>query len=143
MGVFLLQLDQSWGPHSVDRFASHLNNKCETFSSRWWVSGTSVIDAFAQMWNYDVNWLVPPPCLIAKCIDKMHDDKAVGTLIAPKWKSAPFWPCLINMDGSVRHFIKEIKVLREKGVVQTGWGNNGCFASAQLPFDLLALKIRF
>ena len=22
-----LQLDQSWGPHSVDRFASHLNNK--------------------------------------------------------------------------------------------------------------------
>ena len=82
-----LQLDKSWGPHSVDRFASHLNNKCETFNSRWWVPGTSGIDAFAQMWNYDVNWLVPPPRLIAKCIDKMHDDKAVGTLIAPKWKS--------------------------------------------------------
>ena len=43
-------LDRKWGPHSVDRFASHFNNKCMRFNSRRWVPGTEAINALEENW---------------------------------------------------------------------------------------------
>lgn len=33
------KLNNLWGPHMVDRFSSHFNNKCDRFNSKWWVPG--------------------------------------------------------------------------------------------------------
>ena len=62
-------LDNKWGPHSVDRFASNLNNQCKRFNSRWWCPGTEGVDAFGQSWANEVNWLVPPPRLILSIVE--------------------------------------------------------------------------
>ena len=91
-------LDTLWGPHAYDRFASDYNTKCKLFSSRWWCPGTAAIDAFSISWNEHNSWLVPPPRLISKCLKKLVNDGGRGTLIAPKWLFAPFWP-LFYPDG--------------------------------------------
>ena len=139
--VLFQSLDSQWGIYTVDRFASHLNNKCKRFNSRWWVPGTEAVDALLQFWGRDLNWLVPPPRLIAKCFDKMQSEEANGTMVIPQWKSSPFWPCLLNAEGEFKRCISEVKNLGKIGVTVSGNGNNGFFSKDQLPFDMLALKI--
>ena len=89
-------LDQQWGPHSVDRFATDYNTKCRRFNSRWWCPGTEAVEAIEENWANNINWLVPPPRLISKALTKLKVDKARGTLIVPEWRSAPFWALLAS-----------------------------------------------
>ena len=44
------RIDQAWGPHSIDRFANHLNAKLPRFNSRFWNPGAEGIDAFVMDW---------------------------------------------------------------------------------------------
>lgn len=134
------QLSLAWGPFTIDRFASHLNNKCKRFNSRWWVPGTEAVDAVSQFWGHDNNWLVPPPRLVAVCIEKLISEKSNGTLIIPAWKSSPYWPCLMDDKGFFKGCIKEVVNLSRNNVIIPGKGNNGIFARESLPFDILALK---
>ena len=61
--VFLM-LDNVWGPHTVDRFASHFNTQLTCFNSRFACSQTEAVDAFTVDWSGENNWLCPPPGLI-------------------------------------------------------------------------------
>ena len=56
-------LDELWGTHTCDRFASDYNTKCKNFNSNL-CKGTAGIDAFKQLWYKDNNWLDPPPSQI-------------------------------------------------------------------------------
>lgn len=89
------------------------------------------------------NWLVPPPRLAASCIDKIITEKANCTLIVPTWKSAPFWPSLINKNGNYKEFITDYLDLGRLDVVVPGKGNNGCFSKYPLAFSMLALRCAF
>ena len=84
------QLDQLWGPHSIDRFASSYNAKLSRFNSRFLQPGTEAVDAFTQDWSSENNWLLPPICLIGKLLSYVHESKAFGTLIVPMRKSSYF-----------------------------------------------------
>ena len=134
-------LDRIWGKHTMDRFASHFNSKCRKFNSRWWVPGTEAVDAMVQSWKQENNWLVPPPRLVASCLEKIENERAVCTLIIPKWKSASFWPCLFTQDGIYKRHIKHVINLHNNDVVVPGKGNNGIFAKNPLSFDMLAIRI--
>nr|XP_022336293.1 uncharacterized protein LOC111132768 [Crassostrea virginica] len=70
--------EKMWGIHTIDRFATHYNKKCERFNSKYWCPGTEAIDAFTQGWVCENNWLVPPPSLISRVINKMLAEKASG-----------------------------------------------------------------
>jgi hypothetical protein len=137
------QLDQEWGPHSVDRFASHLNNYCARFNSRWWVPGTEAINALEQDWSRDVNWLVPPPRLALACVNKLVAERATCTLVVPKWKSASFWPCIVQTKDTFKSFIKDFRFLKRDCIVSSGKGNNGCFGNRPLKFDMIAFRCSF
>ncbi|XP_045211850.2 uncharacterized protein LOC123563229 isoform X1 [Mercenaria mercenaria] len=134
------RIDCLWGPHTIDRFASHLNNKCSRFNSRWWVPGTKGIDSLNEVWKNENNWLVPPTRLIVDCINKINSEHVECSLIIPKWKSAPFWPLLLNEDGNFKYFIKQTLNLSRSNVV-VGNGYNGTFDNEPLKFDMIALKI--
>ena len=41
-------IDSVWGPHSVDRFANHVNAKLPRFNSIFWNPGSEGIDAFVM-----------------------------------------------------------------------------------------------
>ena len=136
------QLNQTWGPHHVDRFASSHNKKCVRYNSRWWFSGTEAVNAFNQNWAAGLNWVVPPPRLATQVISKLEKERANCTLILPMWKSAPFWPMIANAQG-FKNFVDTHVVLDKLHCVLPGQGNNGVFGKAPLPFHMVALKIRF
>ena len=136
-------LDKKWGPHSVDRFASHFNNKCVRFNSRWWVPGTEAIDALNEKWTGENNWLVPPPRLISNCINKIEMEKANGTLVLPEWRSAPYWPLLFNDQHKFKFYISEIISLPKKNIIDAGFSNNGIFQRNPLSFKMIAIRVCF
>ena len=92
--VFFSLLDASWGPHSVDCFASPYNKQLSRFHSRFWSPGCEAVDTFTVHWGKEVNWWVPPLYLICRTIRHASKCKAKGTLVVPAWTSAPFWPIL-------------------------------------------------
>jgi hypothetical protein len=132
--------DARWGAHSVDRFACDYNTKCLRFNSRWWCSGSESVDAFTVCWANDNNWLVPPPRLVPKVVSKLKLDKAVGTLIVPEWRSAPFWPELCHDGVQFGTMVTDHLLLGRVDVTIPGRGNNGIFASKSLNFGMLALR---
>lgn len=134
--------EELWGIHTVDRFATHYNKKCVRFNSKYLCPDTECIDAFNASWTEKNNWLVPPPNLIAKVINKFVSDRAKATLIIPEWKSSPFWPML--HDGKhFKSFVKCWKYLREKKIITYGKSKKSVFAKFPMDFKILAKKIRF
>ena len=96
---FFSWIDSMWGPHSVDCFAHVDNTQLPKFYSRFWCPGATAVDAFTVNWSGDVNWWVPPISLIGRVLRHAKACDAMGTLVVPVWKSAPFWP-LLCPDGS-------------------------------------------
>ena len=134
-------LDRKWGPHTFDRFACDYNTKCAQFNSRWGCPTSKGVDAFKQTWSNAVNWWVPPPRLAARVIDKAIQEKAVGTLIVPQWKSAPYWP-KISQGGKFKSFVREFFTF-SCNEVEKGRGNNGIFGSPKHGLTMLAVKFHF
>ena len=65
-------LEESWGVHSVDCFASYYNKKVENFFSRFWNPGCSGVDFFVQNLEGEICLVVPPVSLIARAIHYLH-----------------------------------------------------------------------
>ena len=91
-------LDMLWGPHIIDRLSSLKTRPIPHFSSHWRTSGAEVIDAVS--WSSQTNWVFLPPYLVSKVLKHMLRYGADGTLIAPQWVSAPWWPLLFQAKGS-------------------------------------------
>ena len=134
------QIDSVWGPHTCDRFATDYNAKCSKFNSRWWCPNTNGVDAFKQFWGDDNNWLVPPPRLICKTINKLISEKGKGSLVIPLWKSAPFWPMLKKGD-KWEHCVKDQRYFTSY-ITQKGRGENGIFGSSKV-FNMVIVRIEF
>ena len=49
--------------------------------------------------------------LIPRLIQHARKTKAIGTLIAPCWPSAPFWPLLFPGEGLSADFVQEFTQL--------------------------------
>ena len=136
-------LSKKWGNHDIDRFSSNLNNKCYRFNSKYWVPGTEAIDAFDQNWQGVKNWMVPPPSVGSKVIKKVIKDKADGTLILPKWRSAPFWPLLLESNCTFKKFIRDHETLPRANIISAGRCKKGIFTNNPLSFNMIAFQIRF
>ena len=78
-----LKLDQLWGPHTVDAFATPANTQLPTFF-------TFETDAFSQDWSQHNCWIHPPWHLIGMIIDKVIQDGAMATVITPYWVDKPW-----------------------------------------------------
>ena len=111
-------LDQTWGPHTVDRCASNLNTHCDRFNSRWWCPRTEGVNAFDQSWKNESNWLVPPPRLILKAFKKLQHERAKGTMVIPMWKSAPFWSFLVSENKDFNSFVIDSEVLPQTNITE-------------------------
>lgn len=101
------KIDQIWGPHSIDRFANHLNLKLPRFNSRFWNPGSEDIDAFVLDWSGENNYVCPPICLIPRVLLHMRNCKATGTLIVPHWPlcqrlGKPSFPVLVPVFSDQR-----------------------------------------
>ena len=88
--VVFQSLDARWGPHSVDRFSSYFNSQVVRFNSKCFSGDCTAVDALAQDWSSDNNWLCHPAHLIVAAVKHLRYHKGFGTLIIPEWPSASF-----------------------------------------------------
>jgi hypothetical protein len=95
-GLFSV-IDVLWGPHQVDRFATLQNTQLHRFNSRFWEPMTEGVDAFAQSWSGENNYINPPWVLLPRVVEKIIQDKAWATIIAPEWPSQPWFSRMMTI----------------------------------------------
>ena len=134
----------------MDRFPSYFNSHVVRFNSKYFSPGCAAVDALAQDWSSDNNWLCPPVHLIVPAVKHLRYHKGVGTLIIPEWPSASFWPFLHISPSRFRTFVKEVVVLpRLADLLIEGPGQKVAYRKKPSvfvgcpPFNMLALRIDF
>ncbi|CAH3176092.1 unnamed protein product [Porites lobata] len=148
--VVFQSLDARWGPHSVDRFSSYFNSQVVRFNSKYFSPGCAAVDALAQDWSSDNNWLCPPTHLIVAAVKHLRYHKGVGTIIIPEWPSASFWPFLHISPSRFHTFVKEFVVLpRLADLLIEGPGQREVYRKKPSvfvgcpSFNMLALRLDF
>ena len=137
-------IDQLWGPHTIDRFASIKTKQLVGYCSRYRNPGCEASNAFTVSWSLDNNWMFPPPLLIPKVLSHMSAGHEYGTLIAPEWPSAVWWPLLVDRSGSWKSFIKDcLRIEPYQGIFLSGSAASSIFTSGIPSFAVLAFKICF
>ena len=137
-------LDQKWGPHTIDRFASYFNTQLPRFNSRFWNPGSEGVDAFTCDWRGENNWWCPPVYLVPRVLRHAQITGACGTLLVPKWPSAPFWPMLFNNEGRGRlpGLLDTESIDKSQVVICPGRSGNNLF-KGNPNTDLLAIRLNF
>ena len=87
-----LSLEDLWDPHTVDCFANYYTAKFPISFSRFWNTGSSGIDFFAQEFSSENRLVVPPVSFVARVIHYLSLRKAMATLVVPLWSPSSFWP---------------------------------------------------
>ena len=137
-------IDSAWGPHTYDRFASMKTKQLPRFCSRYLNPDCDSTDAFTVSWTNENNWLFPPPYLIPRVLRHMQAGGERGTLIAPHWPSAPWWPLLITRNGTWKGFIKDGDIIPTyPGIFLPGSASSNIFTNGKPAFDILALRLDF
>ena len=95
--IIFQQINRRLGPLEVDLFASRLTAHLPRYFS--WrpdplAEGT---DAFLQDWSHILGFANPPWCLLGRVLAQVHIQQAQVILIAPVWKTQPWYPVLLNM----------------------------------------------
>lgn len=136
-------INNMWGPFTVDRFASWYNAKCVRFNSRFWNPGCEAVDAFAQDWVGENNWVVPPPSQIVRTWRHFQTCKAKGVLIVPLWKGAAFWPGLCPDGVHLAKCVTDWVGIPEFNSAATVKGRtyNSIFHGNKLKFKLIAVYV--
>ena len=139
---FFEYIDSIWGPHTVDRFANANNKKICRFNSVFWNPGSEAVDCFTQDWKDENNWLVPPIYLVLKTIKHLVSCKAVGTLVVPKWESAPFWPYVFIDNTKTFDYVVDMLEFRDgESIYVLGMNKNSLFGSEHFYSSVLAIRL--
>ena len=116
-----------------------MNTKYRLFNSEGFSPGTQGVNAFSYGWEGFNNWLVPPVCLIAPAIRHLQLCKASRTLVVPLWKSAPFWPLLVDERGAFRQFVTDSRIFKNTlGFFQH---DTNKFFNANCKFEMIAVRL--
>ena len=142
-GAIFQQLDHRWGPHTIDRFATHYNTQLPRFNSRFWNPGTEGVDAFTCDWSKDMNWLCPPVFLIPRVLRHASKCHARGTLVVPEWPSAPFWPIIFPTAGTPASFITDSVVLDKADLLLHPGRTGANLFHGEPNTNFIALQISF
>jgi len=82
------ELNEAWGPHTLDRFASANNAQVVRFNGAWAEPEAEGVDAFAQpldSWRHEHNWCVPPISLLPQLAQFLRESGVGATVVAPDW----------------------------------------------------------
>lgn len=90
-------LDTMWGPHTIDLFATHENKQLHRYASWAPQPGAVWVDSMAHSWQGLNAWINPPFSLLGKILQKIEQDKATATIIAPLWTGQPWFPRLLRL----------------------------------------------
>ena len=110
----------------------------------YWNPGSEAIDAFSQNWQFDNNWLVPPVFSVPRVIKHLLFCKARGTLIVPKWISAPYWPYMFDENLCYRTYVSDVLEFKNTaGIFVPGTNPNSIFGKEPFITPVLAVQFQF
>ena len=95
------RIHQEMGPLDVDLFASHLTYQLPRFYSWRPDPLAEATDAFTQDWSQFHGYANPPWCLLLQTLSKIQREKAKVLLIAPVWRTQPWYPILMQLLCSI------------------------------------------
>ena len=138
------QLDQLWGPHTCDRFASMKTKQLPRFTSKFANPGCESIDAFTVSWAGENNWQFPPPHVVPRILRHMGVNGERGTLVIPYWPSAPWWPLLVTKHGAWQTFVlNSLTIPAFDGLFIAGSAASNVFTAGAPAFPVIALQLQF
>ena len=114
--VIFHKIDQLWGPLEVDLFASRLSTQCQRYFSWRPDPSAEATDAFLQTWTHMRGYANPPWNLVGRTLSQIQAQQTDVVLIAPVWKSQPWYPTLLLMLID----FPSVNNNRQSGDVQSG-----------------------
>ncbi len=99
------QIHQLWGPMEVDLFASRLTTQCPVFFSWRPDPYAAATDAFLQVWTGLKAYANPPWNLVGRVAAQAQAEQASLVLVAPVWRTQPWYPILLEMLVDAPHLI--------------------------------------
>lgn len=137
-------LDAAWGPHTVDRFASHSNNLVPRFYSRFSCPNSLGVDCFAHPWKGENNWCNPPFHLIALVLAVLKEQRAEATVIVPVWPTQSWWPIVAVSKTLFAPFVVGCRIVsRRADTFLSGHGSGNTVGSGVPSWQPIALRISF
>ena len=132
-GIFFI-LDNICGPHSINRFASNQNTHLSLYNSRFWDPGTEGIDALAQDWRFENNFINPPWCLLQNVKDKIIKEKVWATIRAPVWPGQHWYQKLLKITvGNPIYLPKDRRTLVYMGAKpEPNWNKHWNIAAGRV-----------
>ncbi|GMH34835.1 hypothetical protein BSKO_02696 [Bryopsis sp. KO-2023] len=89
------QIEMQFEQCTVDRFAAISNRKVERFNARNGDLYAEQIDAFAQEWRNEVNYVCPPLHLLERVVQFLHLPRNYGRLnvivVVPAWRTRQWY----------------------------------------------------
>lgn len=89
-------LARAWRPFDVDRFATAENRLLDRFNSLVLSPGCEAVNAWAQHWGGEFNYVNPPFSKLDLILPKLRRDRAAALVIASKWPAFPWWRQLLS-----------------------------------------------
>ena len=97
-------LDERWGLHTIDRFATANNHQLPKFNSQFCDPLSSGVDALAQSdqdWRQENNWVNPPWELLDDVVAKLRNSGGAATVIAPDWPDRAWYQRLLELSSEI------------------------------------------
>lgn len=137
---FFHELEDLWGPHTVDCLANYYNCKIKRYFSRFWNPNTSGVDFFVQKLNNENCLVVPPVSIISRVLHYLRNQRAKATVVVPLWPSANYWPLVVS---KYQRFIIDYKTFNGKHVLQHGRNENALLGSKRFRGEVIAIRLNF
>jgi hypothetical protein len=100
-------LQERWGPHTIDRFASMLNAQLPRFNARWRDPQCEDVDCLRlpdAAWHRENNYCNSPWSALPALAAKLAQSQAATTVIAPYWPDKTWYHALSRLATSTLHF---------------------------------------
>ena len=92
----------SWGPFTVDAFASEATRLLDRFWDEGRSPSAEAVDAFAQDWSEETVWAHPPPFLLPQLVQFLRAEPHGGTTVCvPAWPSTSWYPELMHLSSEM------------------------------------------
>ena len=90
---------EKWFVPDIDLFATRVNKQVDKFLSWFPDQEAEGTDALKVTWVWPRMWANPPFKLVGRVLHKLLEcsPQALLILIAPEWKTAPWWPLLLSL----------------------------------------------
>jgi len=117
---FFRSLEDLYGPHTVDRFASATTAQLLRYNSRYSDPTSEEVDGLSQSWVDDNNWANPLPSVIPLVLRLVAAQQVTETVLVPVWPAQTWWQPAMQLAGEVCYLPPAAGILRHGAAAEPG-----------------------